>query len=196
PGYTADPDHALKQDIFRTLITAPLGKMSGATDDNFLSLYYAYYQWVGYAPVLMFQIHVNGVDYIATSRLASDETGTGVPWQKDKWYYLTATWTPTKLRVFINGKLTAEFNPEKPIDLPPVSGPIVIGNDFRYERLARALIDELRISDAPLYENEKEFPIPTAPLGSADEAKIVQAGSFGVLYQPDPREYASHLVHQ
>ncbi len=199
-AWDADPPQTLKQNRFRHFFSAPLENKGS------INLYYACYHGNSYTPYIAFHINDGrsiiegqlGPDYIVNFRLAPDETGNGFVWKKDTWHYLVATWTPTKLRLFCDGKLMAEQPFDKPIDIPPGAGPICVGNNTGNwggtDCLAEALIDEVRISDGPLYEDMKEIPVPKTMLDSTTDAAIIAAGGPTVLRQPDPRQYECYFT--
>ncbi len=193
PNYSARRSD--RQKIIHTLLFAPLGGRGQS-----LSLYYACGASDRSIPGLFFTIRI--IDrtgrwhtYMARAPLRSSSGSGGVPWIKDRWYYVTASWTPTKLRLFINGKTVggARFSP--PLDAPPVSGPIVIGNSVGGGSLAGALINDLRISNVPLYRGHEAPVFPQAPLSARIGHRVVVGeGGPGMSYAPGVRQYKCYMV--
>lgn len=194
-SWDADLPSTRKTDRFNHFFSAPLENKGS------INLYYACYRWNWFTPYIVFHLN-NGKpvkageqdpDFIINFRVAHDEKQEGFVWQKDTWHYLVATWTPTVFRLFADGKLMTERVWEKPVDIPPVAGPICIGNNVGNwgvpTCLAEALIDDVRICDAPLYANEKTIPVPTTPLAKEIKGATLAAGGFETFSRPDPRQY-------
>ncbi|MBI3922475.1 MAG: hypothetical protein HY318_13720, partial [Armatimonadetes bacterium] len=194
-AWDADLPNTRKTDRFNHFFSAPLENKGS------INLYYACYRWNWFTPYIVFHLN-NGKpvkageqdpDFIINFRVAHDEKQEGFVWQKDAWHYLVATWTPTVFRLFADGKLMCERVWEKPVDIPPVAGPICIGNNVGNWAvptcLAEALIDEVRICDAPLYADEKTIPVPTTPLAKEIKGATLAAGGFETFSRPDPRQY-------
>ncbi len=68
----------------------------------------------------------------------------------DQWHHLGIQWTETTYGLILDGKVVVE-RPAPLQGLPPPKTRIAIGGHHRGLNLAEALIDELRISDAPRY---------------------------------------------
>ena len=190
-SYTAEAADTNRTDIHRKFLSVPLGK---GGQDGEICLQYCNYGAMHYLPHISFQIAVRGKDgrfrnYNASVRLNPTEAGLGVVWKKDVWRHLVVTWMPTQVRIFIDGKLAADRTFEPPMDLPTITEPIVLGNSHKGGAPAGALIDDVRISDAVLYEELKAIPVPQAPLSSVEDAATLEAGGFGVIKEPDVRQY-------
>ena len=194
PAWGADPPRTRTTDRFHHFLAVPLENKGS------LSLYYACYRHNTFTPYIAFHINNGrkdgdqGPDYIVNFRLSPDEKGRGLTWQKDTWHHLVAMWTPAELCLYADGKRVGRRRFERPFDIPMVAGPVVLGNNSAGcwgppHSPAGALIDEVRISDAPLYEGLDTVPVPTTPLSAADDAPVIGAGGPTVIRQPDPRRY-------
>ena len=196
PAWDSDPAYKRKDPLFHRFISAPLG------DKGFVSLYYGCYHGMHWIPHLIFHFNDGtplqkgkpGPDYIVNARLTPDEKQTGLIWKKGTWYYITATWAPSGMQLFVDGKRVAGRSWDEPMDMPPVSGPVVVGNHFEGGQAAGALIDELRIADSVLFEGQETLPVPAGYLAAELNVKTLGAGGFATLKAPDVRQYTCYTI--
>ena len=196
PGWDANRAQSGMDPVYHRFVSAPIGAK------GFVSLYYGYYHGPHWIPHLMFHFNDGtplvkgepGPDYIVNARLTPDERKTGLIWKKDRWYYIAATWTPAGMQLFVDGKRVAERTWDEPMDVPPLSGPVTVGNHFTGGQPADALIDELRIADSVLFEAKEEIPVPKGHLAAELDAKTLEAGGFVTLKAPDVRQYTCYTV--
>lgn len=163
---------------------------------NSINLYFACDEGHSYTPHLTFLMHDGKKDYLCNVRVGPEpDCATDFKWQKDTWHYIVATWTPTKMALYADGKKLRERTFETPMDLPLPEGPLVIGNNQSagQNRSAQALIDEVRILDFPLDE-QTVLQVPQAELTETIAGAAVAASGPASFYHPDTRRYYAYAL--
>lgn len=187
---------------FRTFLSVPLADGHG----GYIKLQYAYYNGLHYSPHIMFMMkyfnedenkrHADNANIrIVHSAELIGGNPPAVLWQKDVWNHLAVSWNPAAIALFVNGKLAYKRTFKKPLFIPPVGGPLAIGNSFNGGEPADALIDEVRVSNQALYLDGKTSPVPDKlPLTEQILGETVDAGGYAIFRKPDPRQYYCYIT--
>lgn len=145
-------------------------------------------------PLLFFYIYDGKNDYICDLRVGHDSLS-DFKWQKDTWHYIVATWTPTTMVLYADGKKVGERTFETPMDCPWPEGPLIIGNSTAEGKPAGALIDEVRILDHSLSEKEA-CEVPTMELSETIHGAGIAAGGPATFFRPEARSYYAYQISQ
>ena len=122
---------------------------------NSLCLYH--HGRMGEARTLAFNIH-DGVDNCIVCPV--EQLG----WKEGEWHHLAASWTEHSQWLFADGKLVAKRFYENPIQFTAPVGSLRLCPPGLWGSATAVLLDEVRLSDRPLYVGCESFPLPTAPL--------------------------------
>jgi hypothetical protein len=118
----------------------------------------------------------------------------GLDLRANVWHYVVATWTPTQMRLFLDGKLVEERTLEKALALGAPDGPLHLGGGpLRELKLApaQALIDGLRLSNRALFADQKEIAVPQEPLTAKEDTgpgQAIAVGGPGTVMYAKPRK--------
>ncbi len=85
-------------------------------------------------------------------------------WKAGEWHHLAASWTEHSEWLFGDGKLVAQRAYPNAMHLTRPAGPLRIGAPGLWGAAGSSLIDEVRLSDRPLYAGRPGFVPPTARL--------------------------------
>jgi len=146
-----------------------------------------------FGPWFNFHIYDGNRDY-QVGLNADRPTIVGFDWRPGVWHYVVATWTPTSMRMFMDGKLAGELMPEVPLNLSPPDGPMTLGAGTERGRSlppANAVIDELRICNRALYQGKDRIPMPERQLTLREEPeqrRVLAVGGPGTILYRSPRK--------
>lgn len=161
-----------------------------------LNLYFACDQGHHFRPHLVFYIYDGKKDYILSIPVGPDSPTSNIfNWRKDNWHYIVATWTPTKICLYADGKKLGEKNFEIPMDVLSPDSPIIIGNHWREKIPAEALIDELRILDFPLEESQA-CKIPETELSPSIKGEAGGAAGPATYYKSERKKYYVYKISE
>ncbi|MBI4024772.1 MAG: hypothetical protein HY360_07295 [Verrucomicrobia bacterium] len=152
-----------------------------------INLYFACDVGHVFLPHLMFYVRDGKRDYTCNAKTGA-EAPTEFKWQKDTWHYLVATWTPTRMAIYADGRKLSEQSFVVPMDCPMPKGPIIIGSSAADGRPAEALIDEVRILDHALSEQEATV-VPAMELATTIQGANLAAGGQATFFRPERRRY-------
>jgi len=161
---------------------------------NSINLMFHCAQGGHFLPLIFFYIYDGKNDYACSYRVGHDSSA-DFNWHKDIWHYIVATWTPTTMALYVDGKKVAKRTFEIPMDCPLPEGPIVIGNSGHNGKPAGALIDEVRILDDPLNE-EQACKIPNMELTEVIKGPAIAAAGPASFLQPEVRTYYSYIISE
>lgn len=145
-----------------------------------------------FVPMFALHIYEGTRDYLANLR--GDSGRIPVDLKPGVWHYVAATWTPGRMRLFIDGQLAQELKPDRPLNIPLPDGLMTLGaGEHRGIKLepANALVDELRICNRALYQGKGEIGIPERPLTLEEEPqakKSLAVGGPGTVLYRSPRK--------
>ena len=121
-------------------------------------------------------------------------TALGINAAPNVWHYVVATWTPLRVRLFVDGKLVGDQTLKQPLSLRGADGPLQLGAGKMHGiemAPAQAVIDSVRIADRPLYVGRNKIPVPQSPLGLKEEdepGKVLAVGGPGTVLTARPRK--------
>jgi len=95
-------------------------------------------------------------------------------WREGEWHHLAASWTEHSEWLFADGKLVAKRFYEKPINFASPVGGLRLCPPGLWGSPTAVLLDEVRLSDRPLYVGYESFPPPTAPLPDTFRTSLLE----------------------
>ncbi|MCD6352562.1 MAG: discoidin domain-containing protein [Armatimonadetes bacterium] len=84
-------------------------------------------------------------------------------WKAGEWHHLAVSWTAHSEYLFLDGRLAATVTTKAPFMIGRTEGKLAVGCSIRGDTQACALVDEVRLSDVPLY-SPQEPPQPARRL--------------------------------